>query len=273
MRYLIILLVLLISSCIKPPKERINQFEQVIDYYIQEDTLVIYIENPLYCPIRTKVFAKNPKTQSLLDQDFPITLRPLSNKHYKYALNKMEPTPDLNFSTVLGEFPSKIQSDSFVMPFPKGKTYKIVQGYHGTFSHNHDYARYALDFDLKTGDTVCAAADGRVVGVIEGYKDGGNHKKWANYANFITIYHAQMGLYSQYVHLDYQGSLVEVGDSVAAGMSIGISGMTGHTSIEHLHFNVLQPDSTSMVSTPVVFVGGVDGHDLTKGTIVIYEVD
>ena len=35
--------------------------------------------------------------------------------------------------------------------------------------------------------------------------------------------------------------MVELGDYVEKGQPIGISGMTGYTTIEHLHFNVKIP--------------------------------
>ena len=63
---------------------------------------------------------------------------------------------------------------------------------------------------------------------------------WINAQNaFIAIYHTQSGLYTQYVHLNHKGVLVKLGDYVKKGQPIGISGMTGFTTIEHLHFNVI----------------------------------
>ena len=74
-----------------------------------------------------------------------------------------------------------------------------------------------------------------------------------------------MNIYTQYVHLDHQGSLVEVGDKVQKGQAIGISGMTGFSSGEHLHFNVLRATEEGMASHPVNFEGGVEGSSLKKG--------
>ena len=146
-----------------------------------------------------------------------------------------------------------IRTDSFFLPYPYGRTYSIMQGYNGSYSHNNKGARYALDFALPVGDTVCAAADGYVVGVIEDYEKGAGNSKWKNYANFINLYHPDKNVYTQYVHLRQNGSLVEVGDSVLAGQAIGISGATGWTSKPHLHFNVVRWEKGERVSLPATF--------------------
>ena len=74
-----------------------------------------------------------------------------------------------------------------------------------------------------------------------------------------------MNLYTQYVHLTHSGSLVTVGDRVKAEQAIGLSGKTGQTDIEYLHFNVLKPNSTGMESVPIEFEQGYKGVDLKKG--------
>ncbi len=147
----------------------------------------------------------------------------------------------------------------------KGYKYKIIQGYNGKYTHSSAYSKYAIDFDLKEGDTICAAADGVVVGVIEDYKDGGKSKKWRDYANFITVFHPEMNLYTQYVHLIHKGSLVEVGDIIKSEQPIGRSGKTGFTNIEHLHFNVLKANSSGMESVPIEFEEGYKGTEFKKG--------
>lgn len=173
---------------------------------------------------------------------------------------------DLNWFYLNG--PDSIRTDSFFLPYPYGQTQAIMQGYNGNFSHNNDGARYALDFALAVGDTVCAAADGYVVGVIEGYEKGGNNSKWMDYANFINLYHPDKNVYTQYVHLQQNGSLVEVGDQVLAGQAIGISGATGWTSKPHLHFNVVRWEDGKRISLPATFgqKSLVPGSELRKGS-------
>ncbi|WP_435524311.1 hypothetical protein [Chryseobacterium indoltheticum] len=86
-----------------------------------------------------------------------------------------------------------IKQNNIALPFPKGKTYNIMQSNKGSFSHDDDYNKYAVDFEMKTGDTITSADDGFVVGVIKDYEFGKDDKKWTPYSNYITIYHPPVG--------------------------------------------------------------------------------
>ena len=56
-------------------------------------------------------------------------------------------------------------------------------------------------------------------------------------ANYVKIRHDD-GTIGNYVHLQHDGVLVEVGDKVRTGDVIGMSGNTGFTTGPHLHFEV-----------------------------------
>lgn len=141
-----------------------------------------------------------------------------------------------------------------------------MQGYHGKFSHTSEYSRYAIDFDMSTGDTVTAALDGIVIGVIKDYNTGGSSRRYRPFANYITLFHKD-GTMTQYTHLSHQGSLVCVGDTVKKYQPIGLSGNTGFSSGPHLHFNVLSPTKNGVESFPIKFERA-DGYELKKGEIV-----
>jgi murein DD-endopeptidase MepM/ murein hydrolase activator NlpD len=113
------------------------------------------------------------------------------------------------------------------------------------------------------GDTVCAARDGIVVGLIKDYNVGGKDRKYRDYANFITLYHTD-GTFTQYVHLKKNGSFVALGDTVVASQPIGLAGITGFTSIPHVHFDALKPTLDGMVGFPIKFQKA-DGASLTQG--------
>ncbi len=110
-----------------------------------------------------------------------------------------------------------------------------------------------------------------MVGVIEEYSKGGKDKKWRNYANFVTLFDPESGIYTQYVHLDHMGSLVELGDTVAFGQAIGISGSTGYSTAPHLHFNVLKTVNTGqiMISMPLDSIGNYKVSDLRRGQSLV----
>ena len=146
----------------------------------------------------------------------------------------------------------------------------LLQGYNGTFSHDHDFSRYAIDFALPEGDSLYAATSGVVIEAVEGFRYGGNDSRWLDYGNKILIYDAESNRFFLYSHLIYNGSFVEIGDSVTAGQLIGLSGNTGFSSRPHLHFNVLIPgDSPSgLISVPVDFIGGYKGSEFRKNRIL-----
>ena len=120
------------------------------------------------------------------------------------------------------------------LPFENGKSYCLVQGYFSRFSHKE---RAALDFKMKRGTTICAARDGVVIRVKEDGDRGGWNKKYRPYGNNIIIQHADSSR-SGYWHLQKDGALVNVGDTVKKGQPIGLSGKTGYALFPHLHFLV-----------------------------------
>lgn len=120
----------------------------------------------------------------------------------------------------------------YTLPFEKSKKHLLVQGYFSRFSHKE---RAALDFKMKRGTAVCAAREGIVVRVKEDGDKGGWNKKYRPYGNVIVVQHAD-GSRAGYWHLQYNGALVNTGDTVKQGQVIGLSGKTGYTLFPHLHF-------------------------------------
>jgi len=130
---------------------------------------------------------------------------------------------------------------SFVysLPFESDKSHLIVQGYFGVFSHKE---RAALDFKMKRGTHILAARDGVVTRVKEDGSKGGWNKKYRSQGNNIVIQHSDNSR-SGYWHLQKDGALVKVGDTVRQGQIIGLSGKTGYAAMPHLHFIVWKSDS------------------------------
>lgn len=136
------------------------------------------------------------------------------------------------------------------LPFEAGKTVLIMQGYNGKFSH---VDKYALDFRLRKGKLVCAARGGSVLKVIEHNNVGGANIKYINNGNYVVIDHGD-DTYGGYWHLQQNGALVEIGDTVRKGDTIGKSGSTGFSSMAHLHFMVYSYDENGRQYTlPTLF--------------------
>ncbi len=146
----------------------------------------------------------------------------------------------------------KLMGDSvfvYALPYEKGKSYLVVQGYQSLFSHAGDYA---IDFKMKQGTKVIAARNGMVVFVRDTNRTGGLRKKYVGKGNGITIRHSD-GTYAHYWHLKVKGALVSVGDTVQQGQHIGFSGGTGLSAFPHLHFEVTRQSGISREDIPTLF--------------------
>lgn len=130
------------------------------------------------------------------------------------------------------------------LPFPKGKSYVLSQGYNGTVSHQNTNA---LDFTMEAGDTIVAARAGRVVRVKADEKKGCPSPRCAPFANYVTILHDDDTM-AEYVHFQQDGVLVDLGDMVTAGTPIGLAGATGQASGPHLHFIVYSQNSETQIN-------------------------
>jgi murein DD-endopeptidase MepM/ murein hydrolase activator NlpD len=122
----------------------------------------------------------------------------------------------------------------YALPYENKTSHLLIQGYFSRFSHKE---RAALDFKMKRGTRIFAAREGIVVRVKEDGNKGGWNKKYRPYGNVIIIQHAD-GSRAGYWHLQHNGALVNVGDTVNKGQVIGLSGKTGYTALPHLHFLV-----------------------------------
>lgn len=137
----------------------------------------------------------------------------------------------------------------YALPFPPGKKYKVIQGYFSRFTHKE---RAALDFNTRRGDTICAVREGVVVRVKEDGKRGGLKKKYRRDGNNIVIQHAD-GTRAGYWHLQYNGAIVQAGDTVRQGQPIGLSGKTGYALVPHLHFLVWRYEKGKWEQVPTRF--------------------
>ena len=122
----------------------------------------------------------------------------------------------------------------YSLPWSKGMTFGVGQGYDGDETHQ---GKYAIDWDMPVGTLVRATRDGIVVDYKDNFYEGGISDDLRSRANFVGILHSD-GTVGQYVHLDYHGVKVKIGDRVRRGDVIGRSGDIGFSSGPHLHFEV-----------------------------------
>jgi murein DD-endopeptidase MepM/ murein hydrolase activator NlpD len=122
----------------------------------------------------------------------------------------------------------------YALPFGGGAPRQLVAGY-GSDTHLAENF-YALDFAMPEGTPVLAARAGVVVEVQDGFTERGLRPELIERANLVAVAHAD-GTLASYGHLQ-AGILVSVGDTVAQGQRLGLSGSTGFSGIPHLHFHV-----------------------------------
>ncbi|MBA5246100.1 M23 family metallopeptidase [Marnyiella aurantia] len=135
-----------------------------------------------------------------------------------------------------GDVTASAHDDNLIywLPFEKGKTKLIFQGYNGKFSHQNSAA---LDFSLEEGEKVFTARGGTVVEVEESNNRNCPDISCARFNNYILIMHSD-GTFADYSHLKQNGSIVRPGSKVERGQHIGYSGSTGFSNGPHLHFSV-----------------------------------
>lgn len=277
LRYLFLMCVCWLSSCAQQlPEERLLPFPWQPRQGIAGDTIWVEVPNAVAAPLRVYLRTEVPALREALAA-FPPWHIVAPGDTLRLRLPRPEgidlPPQPIRAGANLGD-PQLTHPDSRVryrFPFPLDKTYQVLQGYHGQFSHQEGVSTYAIDFDLAMGDTVCAARDGVVVGLIDGYTIGGPDAKFRPFANSINLYQAD-GTVAQYTHLAPHSALVALGDSVHAGQPLATVGLTGFTDGPHLHFCVIAVDSTGTDRGVPVRFGQTAGATLKRGMEVRHAV-
>lgn len=167
--------------------------------------------------------------------------------HYRY-----------DFKWTVGRMDAR-HNDEYLysLPYGDGRSYRVLQGYGSRFSHR-GLEEFAVDFDMPTGTAVHAARSGVVARIEESNSKGCWEDDCGQYANFVVVLHPD-GTTGEYYHLDHEGVLVEVGDTVTRGQKIALSGNTGHTTMPHLHFAVYRPISWGRTQSIPVRFQSADG--------------
>lgn len=132
----------------------------------------------------------------------------------------------------------KKPSAEFRLPFAKGYRAKITQSPGGSASHKDTYNRHAVDFGVPTGTRIVAAGSGKIY--KEGYTNSG--------AGIYALIDHGNNRCTQYAHLSK--TVINRGQSVKRGQTIGYSGSTGKAYGPHLHWNVVNCNSQTSREVP-----------------------
>ena len=156
----------------------------------------------------------------------------------------------------------------------------VTQGFGGTGSHRDksaDSLYHSLDLTYGSssvyGATVLAHSTGVVVDFRESVLEGASASTGStdpslgpsSLGNFVTVHYASSGLYVTYAHLQYNGVVPSIGQTVNSGDALGFVGNTGARTGTHLHvtygFDTFDPawsagivaDGSKLLGTPVSF--------------------
>jgi Peptidase family M23 len=92
--------------------------------------------------------------------------------------------------------------------------------------------------EQRIGVPVFAALDGRVLEVVDRFRDENTAANLTPYDNHVILDHGNDQL-TVYGHLRRGSARVQAGDWVPAGMQLGLTGSSGNSTGPHLHFGAL----------------------------------
>ncbi len=142
----------------------------------------------------------------------------------------------------LSKYPPR-ENSPYKLPWKAGVSRILSQG-NRSFTSHQGLHFYAWDFVMPIGTEILAARDGVVIEIEENFSTVGLN------GNHVYVRHPD-GQNSGYFHLQHNGALVKPGDQVKQGQAIALSGMTGQTTLPHLHFAVFNSERTA--SLPISF--------------------
>ncbi|MDO1501024.1 M23 family metallopeptidase [Winogradskyella maritima] len=222
-----------------------------ISFKLEKDSIKVIAKNYYLFPIHFKI--ENLNTDSI---QVVNTREKSETEILALPSNQFDSIKILNTFKFKGEYGIYNLKDydsnyNYALPFKDGYTSELIQGYTSDFTHKGAYSQYSLDFGMAIGDTITASRGGRVVRVEVSHNMQGDTVEFNKYGNYIMVYHTD-GTFSQYVHLKQNGNLVALGDSVAQGQPIALSGFTGWTTMPHLHLAVYKPGKNGLESIKII---------------------
>lgn len=258
MKFFILLLTFLTATiCNAEIKVKIY-FEQIADGY------AIYMDNNEYCPVSIKMDFSTTNLEVVGGNNSVYLVEALAKKHLLTRLTISNKQKAYKFSykytSNYGNYKLETydQDYEYYLPFQTSNTFKVYQGYNGTFSHQN---KNSIDFTMPIGTEITAIREGIVINVVDKNSKGCAQEECKKYNNYITVYHSD-GTFSEYSHLKQNGSKVEVGERVAKGQPIGYSGNVGWSTGPHLHLEVFKQKLSERQTLKTKFK--VDNGDKTE---------
>lgn len=148
--------------------------------------------------------------------------RERARKQRQQRQSQPDPQPQPSHTASVSAGPGFDRPGNFIIPLPAG-SYYISSGYGMRSSGFHD----GIDFAAPAGTPIRAVASGTVL--YAGPASG--------FGNWVVIYH-DSGLITVYGHMYDNSIYVHQGQRVSQGQTIAAVGSNGHSTGNHLHFEV-----------------------------------
>lgn len=222
----------------------------------KEHVLVAKNDGP--APVSAQIiFTELDNAASSLGATFKVVV-PAGTERQIARVHGMAPKGEysfrFNYRWRLGD-PSAEHYDNalYRLPFGQGLSFSIAQGPGGHLSTHADGGQeWAIDLPMPIGTPIVAARSGYVVEAVGEHGEGGPDAALMNKTNYVRIMHDD-GTFATYAHLLRDSVRVSIGQRVAEGGLLGLSGNSGYSSGPHLHFAVERFDGLSTVSVPFRF--------------------
>lgn len=252
MKNILIVAILFISAICNAEHKVKLYYEQI------EDGYNVYADNDEVCKMSVKIdfTVTNLKTEGIsknvyvlepsLKKQLLATFKAITKgKSYKFGFKSL-----INYGDhTIENYDENYEYD---LPYMKSKSFKVDQGYNGTFSHQNENS---LDFSMPVGTEIAAIREGLVIKVVEKFNTHCEKKECVKYNNLIVILHPD-GTFGEYAHIKRMGAIVNVGDKVEKGQLIGYSGNVGWSTAPHLHLVVFLQKIDKRVTLETKFKTG-----------------
>jgi len=230
----------------------------------------LYVDNNEYCPVSIEIRLKLDNLKSS-DGDHNIYVIPPRTTHHKIScLKKIQKDEKFNVRIATNfnygdhYLIDYDQDFEYYLPFQKGESYFLSQGYNGSLTHKN---KNQLDFKMPIGTEIVAVRNGMVIKVVAAHDKQCVLQTCEKYNNYIYVYHND-GTIAEYVHIKKGSARVKVGDFVKQGQVIADSGNVGWSTGPHLHFAVFMQRLRSVrdyIETKFKIKDGVKTDFLAEG--------
>ncbi len=188
-------------------------------YYEQsENGYSLFVDNNELCSVSLILNFDLDNLKAITNRQTTFVIPPHQKKFPFTVLKAILPGKysfNYKYQAVLGNISINFYDLNYAydLPFGKGQSFLVSQGYNGKMTHK---GIYAIDFNLPEGTPIFAIRSGLVIKSDDTQTQHGNSAEFASFNNYILVLH-QDGTFANYLHLKPLSAIVKPGDTIIAG--------------------------------------------------------